>query len=99
MAKSKEELITDFKSHINNEGSSYSSWYVGISKNARDRLNQHGVPEKNAWFISRQCGSSSIAREIEDYFVNTLGTDGGPGGGDETADMVYAYKKTANTNP
>lgn len=26
-----------------------------------------------------------IIREIEDYFVNTLGTDGGPGGGDETA--------------
>lgn len=99
MAQSKEEIIREINDHIKKKGSGYSSWYVGISKDARDRLNQHGVPEKDAWFIYRQAASSSIAREIEDYFVNTLGTDGGPGGGDETADMVYAYSKTANTNP
>lgn len=99
MAKDKKEIISEFKIHIEKEGSGYGSWYVGISKDARDRLNQHGVPEKNAWFIYRQAATSSVAREIEDYFVNSLGTDGGTGGGDETADMVYGYKKTVNTNP
>ena len=55
--------------------------------------------EKGDWWIYRQASSSEVAREIESYFVDTLGTDGAPGGGDETTDMVYAYKKAAHTNP
>lgn len=100
MPKSKEEIIVDIKAHIKKSGCSYSSWYVGISKDARDRLlSGHKVKEKNAWRIHMQASSTQIAREIEDYFVNTLGTDGGPGGGDEDADMVYAYKKESYTDP
>lgn len=100
MAKSKEEIINDIKAHIKKRGSPYSSWYVGISKDARDRLfSGHKVKEKDDYWIYRQAGSTQTAREIEDYFVNTLGTDGGPGGGDEDADMVYAYKKENYTDP
>ena len=36
---------------------------------------------------------------MEDYFVNTLGTDVGTGRGDDTADMVYGYEKSSGTNP
>ncbi len=100
MASSKEEIIKNFKEHIKKSDSPYSSWYVGISKDARDRLFiDHKVKEKNAWWILDQASSTQIAREIEDYFVNTLGTSGGPGGGDEDADMVYAYKKKSYTDP
>lgn len=100
MAKSKEEIINDIKAQIKKSDSAYSSWYTGISKDARDRLfNGHKVKEKGAWWIYRQASSTQIAREIENYFVNTLGTDGGPGGGDEDADMVYAYKKKSYTDP
>ena len=81
-------------------GGEYSAWYVGISKDAKDRLfNDHSVREKKDNWIYRSASSSQTAREVEDYFVNTLGTDGGTGGGDETSDMVYAYKKAKHTNP
>jgi hypothetical protein len=62
-------------------------------------FNGHGVHEKGDWWILRQAQSSASARNIEAYFVNTLGTDGGPGGGDKNAAYVYAYKKAAHTTP
>ena len=100
MAKSKQEIISDIKKHIQDGGGDYSAWYVDIDNNARDRLfNDHGVREKGDWSIYRRASSSQVTREIEIYFVNVLGTDGGAGGGDETTDMIYAYKKSAHTNP
>jgi len=100
MPKGKQEIIDDIKAHIDKSGSPYSSWYVGISKDACDRLfNDHKVSEKNAWWTYREASSTQIAREIEDYFINTLGTDGEPGGGAEDADTVYAYKKESYTEP
>lgn len=100
MVKNKQEIIADINEHIRKGGGGYSAWYVGISQDARDRLfNAHNVKEKGDWWIHRQCSSAGVAREIEAYYINTLGTDGGTGGGDETADMVYAYKKAVHTNP
>ena len=100
MTKSKQEIINDIEGHIQRAGGGYRSWYVGISKDARDRLFRgHGVKEKGNWWICSRASSAQVAREIEDFFVNTLGTDGRAGGGDETADIVYAYKKAAHTNP
>ncbi len=99
MPKSKQKIIDDIKSYMQEHGGDYSDWYVGISKDTNDRLfNGHGVREKGVW-IYRTAESSQTARDIEDYFVNTLGTDGGTGGGDETSNMVYAYKKAIHTNP
>ena len=96
MAKSKQQIIADIDGHISKGGGGYSAWYVGISSDAKERLAEHKV---KGWYIIRTATSSQVAREIEDYFVNTLGTDGGTGGGDETADMVYAYKKVSYTDP
>jgi hypothetical protein len=98
MADTKQGIINAIKEHIQKEGGIDSSWYVGISKDARNRLfNDHNVSEKDAWWIFRQASSSQVAREVEDYFVNTLYTDGGTGGGDDSANMVYAYKKASGT--
>jgi hypothetical protein len=100
MAKSKQEIIADIKAHISKGGGAYRSWYVGVSKDARDRLfNDHSVKENGDWWIIRSASSDKVAREVEDYFINTLGTDGGTGGGDETANEVYGYKKATHTNP
>lgn len=100
MAKNKQEIIDEFKAHIDREGGPYDTWYVGISSDARERLLRgHKVREKGNWWIYEEANSNQAAREVEDYFVNTLGTDGGPGGGDETANMVYAYKKRSYTDP
>jgi hypothetical protein len=100
MAESKQEIINAFEEYIQKGGGGYKSWYVGISSNARDRLfNQHKVREEGDWWIYKTATSSQVAREIESYFVGIRGTDGGLGGGDENADMVYAYRKAAHTNP
>lgn len=100
MSASKQDIIAAFEEHIKKGGGGYSAWYVGVSKDARDRLfNGHGVRENDDWWIYKQATSSQIARDIEYYFVYIRGTDGSTGGGDETADMVYAYKKAAHTNP
>ena len=100
MAKEKQEIIDEITTHIQRCGVNYSAWYVGISKDAKDRLfNGHNIREKKDAWIFRTAISSQIARDSEEYFVNTLGTDGDTGGGDNTSDMVYAYKKAAHTNP
>ena len=97
---SKQQIITEINNWILKGGVGYGSWYVGISTNARDRLfSGHGVHEQNDWWIFREAESAQVAREIEMYFLQTLKTDGGPGGGDPTSNMVYAYKKSANTRP
>jgi hypothetical protein len=100
MTKNKQEIINDINAYIQQGGGGYGSWYVGISKDARDRLfSSHNVKEEGDWWIYRQASSSQVAREIEYYFINSLGTDGGTGGGDVTADIVYAYKKRPHTDP
>lgn len=100
MAKSKQEIITEIRNYIQNEGSGYRSWYVGIAKSPRVRLfSDHNVSENGGWWIYREASSSIAAREIESFFINTLGIDGGTGGGQIATKYVYAYKKTTTTNP
>lgn len=100
MAKSEEEIRAEIKGHIDRKGGPYSSWYVGIAEDARDRLfDGHGVDDKNDLWIFDTASSADAARRIEDYFVNELGTDGGTGGGGKDTDKVYAYKKKSHTSP
>ena len=100
MADSQEKIIKDIKAHIKKRGGKYSSWYVGISEDPKNRLfNGHNVDKDKDVWIYQTASSSEIAREIELYFVDDLGTDGGPGGGDDDAKAVYAYKKKEHTDP
>jgi hypothetical protein len=100
MAKSKQEIIDDLKAYMKEWGGTWGSWYVGITADPRTRLFvEHKVNERSGRWIYRQAASNLIAREIEQYFINTLRTDGGPGGGDATARHVYSYKKTIGTKP
>lgn len=99
MADTKESIKADIKAYIQKNGSVYSDWYVGIASDPRARLfNDHNVSEKGGAWIYREAESSNAAREVEEYFINTLGTDGGSGGGDYSTKSVYAYKKTSTTN-
>lgn len=99
MAKTRQEIISEIKSHMAQCGGNYSDWYVGIATDPKNRLfNNHNVDEKNGAWIYREAENSSSARDIENYFVNTLKTGGGTGGGDYSSQYVYAYKKTSYTN-
>jgi hypothetical protein len=98
MAKSRERIKQEIKDYIRDCGGAYSDWYVGIASDAKQRLfTDHGVTEKGGVWIYGHCENSEVARDIEDYFVNTLGTKGGPGGGDEDTTFIYAYKTTSDT--
>ena len=100
MLQTAEDIAWEIKEYIDKWGAPYSSWYVGIATDLQKRLfNDHGVNEKTDAWIYRYAVDSETARRIESYFVETLGTDGGTGGGDESSKAVYAYKKNSHTNP
>jgi hypothetical protein len=100
MRYTSQQIVADLVEHIEKSGVQFSIWYVGISQDPRARLfTDHRVPEKGAWWIYRQASSAGAARDIEDHFINKLGTDGGTGGGDKNSDFVYAYKKFRDTDP
>jgi len=89
---SKEQVFADIKAHIAHCGGSYSSWYVGIAADPRDRLfNRHSVSETGDSWIYRICDSNQDARTVENALLR-LGTKGGPSGGDNATKSVYAYK-------
>ena len=93
-----EDIIDEIEGHIENRGGAFSSWYVGIAADARDRLfNDHSVEEEADKWIIRKATSSSVARTVEKYFIEEKGTKGGPGGGDENSKFVYAYKIQRHT--
>jgi len=92
----KDQVIQDFINYMG--GTPDSNWYVGITSDPKKRLfNNHNVSEHTGKWIHGDAGSESIAREIEEYFLN-LGADGGGGGGDGSSRYVYAYRKTSTTN-
>jgi len=96
----KDEIIEKISEHITTRGGLPYEWYVGISQNPERCLPViHKVDlEKDKW-IYIPANSDQEAREIEEYFVNRIRTDGGRGGGDNGARKIYAYKKTPHTEP
>lgn len=92
-------IVNEIGAHIQKQGGALSSWYVGITEDIEQRVfGAHRVPRKDHWRAHRKATSSSAARAAEKALVN-WGCDGGTGGGDNGAVYVYAYLKTAVTNP
>lgn len=98
MPQNKTDIIREIDGYIQKENSSYSNWYVGIAKDPRDRLfNDHNVSEHAGWWIYCEAYSDTSAREVESFFLDHKGTQGGPGGGDQNSRFVYAYRITSTT--
>jgi hypothetical protein len=97
MANDMNTIFTEIKSYVAKNGGRYSEWYAGIAANAKKRLfSDHAVRESSDAWIFWPCGSSGVARDIENALFN-LGMKGGPGGGDYSTDFVYAYKIAGHT--
>jgi len=97
MAKSKQEIINEIAAYF--KGIPYKQCYVGITSDVESRLfGDHNVSKATGRWIYATASSNRVAREIEQHFLDA-GMDGGPGGGDATSRIVYAYKKTSYTNP
>lgn len=93
-----ETARNEIKQRILDYGSIFSEWFVGVSEDPHRCLQvEHHVDEKKCLCICRECSSSEEARWLERYFVYTLGTDGHPGQGEETARYIFAYKKRSGT--
>ncbi len=100
MASSETQIKEDIRDYIAGWGSHYPNWYVGIATDPEQRLfGDHKVKRNSDYWIYRIASSADVARRVESYFVNTLGTDGGEGGGTKDSRAVYAYRKTPRTEP
>jgi len=98
MTYSKEEIIKKIEDYMKKRGGTYRDWYVGITDDAERRLfTEHNVDKDNGNWCRREAYTSDDAREVEKYFLDECGTDGGPGGGNDDSNFVYAYKKTNYT--
>lgn len=85
-------IIDDIKNYIQKIGRDYNDWYISISEDVQDivlniiKINSHFWMYKEAVF-------PQIAREVVNYFLSKLETDGSMEGGDSLSYIVYVYKK------
>lgn len=98
MASTEEEIKQKISSHMRKYGGSYLDWYVGITSDPENRLfNDHRVNKsKNSWVFIQT--DEETAKNVGEYFVNYIGTDGKSNGA-EHPNHVYIYKKTWRTKP
>jgi hypothetical protein len=93
-----QQIVADLLAHMRLCGGLMRDWYVGIAADARDRLfSGHGVKQVTDSWIFRLAHSHLDARAVEEYFHKTIGTRGGPGGGDASTCSVYAYRIAPHT--
>ena len=88
-------IANEIQSFIRYYGGNYSLWYVGITANPQNRFREHNLNTndiKKYW----DCGSEDNARNIERYFIDHGGCQGGTGGGYNPR-YVYVYKTNSHT--
>lgn len=95
-----ESLIHEIHRYIERRGGPYRDWYVGVAADVeRVLFDEHRVNRDVDPWIYRDAGSADLARDVETYFVHTLGADGETGGGGHGSVFVYAYYKGPRTRP
>lgn len=92
------ELIGRMLQFMKEKGGLHINWYVGITNDAERRLYQeHRASADSCIWID--AGSKERAEQIEAFFLSRLHADGHAGGGEADSTYVYAFKKSASTNP
>ena len=87
-----QEVYDFIMNYINGTGVAYNRWYVGIASDPKARLfTDHNVSEESGQWVYKDAGTEAVARQVEQYIINTHNTQGGTGGGDESTTFVYAY--------
>ena len=100
MTQGEKEILNKLISYINSHGGVYSEWYSGITSDPQQRLFvEHNVSRENGHWVYHNAGRDHSARNIVSALINNYGTDGGSGWGNASTTNVYAYRKTAGTNP
>lgn len=93
-----DEIVRQILEYIRQHGGAFRDWYVGIASDVKRRLHvDHNVPaESQIPWIYRGAATDRAARTAEQTLL-AMGCDGGPGGGDQTTAVVYAYRKQWST--
>lgn len=92
MPNSKQEIIDNFKNYIQSRGGNYSNWYIGIACDPEDLFLQLQNLDNQCWDYTH-IYDPQVARQILDYFINTLGIKETVSSADATADIIYVYKR------
>lgn len=71
------------------------SYYIGIAKNSNVNLEAHFALHTKA--VSIEVDTIVTARNVERYFINVIGMDGGAGVVDNDSKFIYCYKKDNKT--
>ena len=97
MPNSEQEITDDFKNYIQSRGGNYSDWYIGIACDPEVLSLQLQNLDNQCWNYTHIYGPQ-VARQVLDYFINTLGTKGTVSSADATADIIYVYKRKCLKN-
>lgn len=91
-------IIKTIDDLLSKSGKSYfNEFYIGITDNPRRRLfEEHGVSEKNSWWLYIEAIDSETARNVEKHYLEK-GMRGGTGGGNRESHFVYCYTVTPTT--
>ncbi len=93
-----QRIVSEMEAHMRECGGAYPAWYAGIASRPQGRLFvDHGVRKTLDSYIVKDCGSDTLARQVEQYFLER-GCKGGPGGGDNLTRYVYVYRVAAHTS-
>ncbi len=100
MASTEEEVRKAIERYMARAGGVSANWYVDTTRHPRKALfEEHRVERRGGLWAFKRAPSPQVARDVGDYFIRVVGTDGWTDGAEEGADYVYAYKKTPQTCP
>jgi hypothetical protein len=92
-----QRIVNVIINDIRAAGEPYSAWYCGIAADPNDRLlNGHNAGGADCHARYWDCGSATVARQVEKALLEA-GCKGGGSGGDYETKFVYVYKITART--
>ena len=89
----KDKIIKHFEEYIKEQNSNYGIWYIGQC-NEPHGIILNIVKRTSSNWMYIETGSSQIAQEVMDYFVNTIGLAiENQRDSFGTGKIVYVYKK------
>ncbi|MCA9668576.1 MAG: hypothetical protein KC503_23450 [Myxococcales bacterium] len=94
----KDQIIVEIYRYLETMGGDATKWFVGVTRDAERQLFEvHNVDRAADRWIWRVSQSAAEAREVERFFVETVGTDGEVDGVTGEGRTVYAFRRSSRT--
>jgi hypothetical protein len=93
------EVIDSIHSFILKNSYTYIDWYIGLTDNAEEMLfEEHKLNQVSDMWIFEEVPHESDAFRIRDFFLN-MGCTGGLVNNRNKIRYIYAFRRSARTNP